>query len=202
MKYEKIEAKTREARGSRAARGLRREGQVPGVIYGGLDSEGKPRNETVSVAMDRRAIERHVKSGVKFYDLSLDGGAEVNTVIKELQFDAFDDAILHIDFERIDLNRPVAVTVPLELRGTPEGVKVGGRMRTHNSQMKIRGLPRALPESILVTIDHVGANESLRMGQVQLPEGVECASRKEIPVVEVKLKVVKAAAPEDDKKKK
>lgn len=195
MRYEKLEAQVREERGSRAVRSLRRTGVVPGVVYGGKAEDGSPRRDSHAVSIDYKTLERFIYKGVKFYDLTL-SGEETHTVLKDIQWDAIDDRILHVDLERIALNEPVVVAVPVQYKGVSKGEKAGGRLRKLLSVLHVRGLPRELPEAIVCRLDNLEANSTMKVGEIEMPEGVECVTQKEIPAAEVKLKVAKAAKAE------
>lgn len=187
MRYEKLTAQIREQRGSRAVRALRREGVVPGVIYGGVDHENKPRRDVHAISLNHKTLERFIHKGIKFYDLIL-SHEETPTVLKDVQWDPLDDSVLHVDLERIQLDRPVEITLPVQYKGISKGEKAGGRLRKLLAVLKVRGLPRELPEFIVCRLDDLEANTSLKVGDLEMPEGVECVTQKEIPVAEVKLK--------------
>jgi large subunit ribosomal protein L25 len=197
MRYKKMVASLREERGTRSCRSLRHSGQLPGVIYGGQDGEGKPNREVQSIVIDRKELESTVHDGIKFVDIDL-GGNEIHTVIKELQWDAFDDHILHIDLERIDLTKPVVVNVPVLFKGVAKGEKVGGRVKKFVEDLSVRGLPREIPESLTLRIDDVDANENLKVSDMEVPEGIEIVTPAERVILECKVKRVAVEVPEEE----
>lgn len=201
MRYKKLSASVREERGTRSCRTLRHSGQLPGVLYGGHNGEERNR-EVQSLVMNRKELESLVHDGIKFIDLEVDG-QETNTVIKDLQWDSFDDHLLHVDFERIDLNKNVVVNVPINFKGIAKGQKLGGRLNKFLQDVAVRGLPRALPESIDVRIDDVGPNENLKVSDIEIGEGLEIVTPQDRMLMEVKVKRrhVKKGAEEEAEEK-
>lgn len=196
MRYKKMVASIREERGTRSCRTLRRAGQLPGVLYGGFTGEERNR-DVQSLLVDRKELEALIHDGIKFVDVEVNG-QETNTVVKELQWDAFDDHILHVDFERIDLNKPVVVNVPVNFKGIAKGQKLGGRLNKFVQDVAVRGLPRALPESLDVRIDDVGPNENLKVSDIEIGEGLEIVTPQDRMIMEVKVKRVNTKASEED----
>jgi large subunit ribosomal protein L25 len=189
MRHKKMTVSLREERGTRSCRSLRRGGQLPGVLYGGLDGDGKPDRRVASIVVDRKEFEALIHDGVKFVDVELDS-QETPTVVKDLQWDAFDDHILHVDFERIDVSKPLVVNVPLIFKGIAKGQKVGAIVSTFVSDLAVRGLPREIPESIVVRIDEVGAGASLKVADVEVSENLELVTSQDRVIMECKIKRV------------
>src|SRR4051812_35895464 len=108
----------RSDHGSSAARRLRRNGQVPGVVYGHKEA-------TVSITVPADTLAKAIKIGTRIFDLQADGKTET-TIIKDVQWDPLGHDILHVDFARISKDERVEVPVALALRGTAPGVTAGG----------------------------------------------------------------------------
>ncbi|MDF1667240.1 MAG: 50S ribosomal protein L25 [Planctomycetota bacterium] len=196
MRYKKMVASVREERGTRACRTLRHAGQLPAVLYGGHN--GAERNREVqSLLVNRKELEALIHDGIKFVDVEVNG-QETNTVVKALQWDSFDDHILHVDFERIDLNKNVVVNVPVNFKGVAKGQKLGGRLNKFVQDVAVRGLPRSLPESLDVRIDDVGPNENLKVSDIVVGEGLEIVTPHDRMIMEVKVKRVNTKTAEED----
>ena len=172
-----LEAELREERGTKAARRLRRAGRLPVILYG-------HKEETVSLTVPRHAFEAALRTGSRMVDLLL-GGRTQTALIKDLQFDALGDEILHADLMRVALDETVEVTVPVELAGTPAGVREGGTLDHLLHEVTVTCAATNIPEVIRVRVDGLGLGQTLHLGEVPLPPGVEAAEEPETPVAAV-----------------
>lgn len=187
MKYKQMTASVRDARGTKATRQLRREGKLPGVLYGGKTNDGGVNHEVEALTLSQKDFQTVVHGGYKFIDVEVDGKV-TNTVIKDLQWDAWDDSILHFDLQRIDLNEKVTVNVPFVFKGISKGERKGGKLNKVLQEASVSGLPRELPEFVEVRVDNIDAGEGLRVSDIALPKGVEWITDGEHLVVEAKIK--------------
>src|SRR5215469_17721832 len=117
-----VSAKTRADRGKNAAKRLRREGLIPGVVYGG-------KGENIAVAVDPKALQKVLRSeagrnSILKIDIA-DAGA-TNAILKSWQVDPIREKFLHADFYRIAMDVAIRVTVPILIKGEARGVKVDG----------------------------------------------------------------------------
>ena len=118
MEIAKLTAEPRKTGGTRAAKRIRRQGKVPGIIYGhGLAPE--------PVTVDRKELETAIEHGAQVINLGLPNASH-SVLVKDLQFDSVGLLPTHVDFIRVDLNERVTVSVPLEFRGSPIGIQEGG----------------------------------------------------------------------------
>ncbi len=163
----RLDVKSRAAGGSRAARRLRRESRVPGVVYGG---EGEP----VSFDADARELRHALASSGAVLDLSVDGAKPTPVVLKEAQRDPVRGATVHIDLLRVRLDQAIHAVVPLELRGVDDapGVKEGGVLEQVVRELNVEALPTAIPESVVHEIGELQIGETIALGAVVMPEGV------------------------------
>lgn len=163
----RLEVQPREAAGSRAARRLRREGRVPGVIYGG---EGEPQTFQV----DQRELRQALAHGGAVIEVSLDGGATTPVVVKEEQHDPVTGRIEHVDMLRVRLDRPIHATTILELDGVEDspGVKEGGILEQVTRELNVEALPTAIPDAIHHDVSGMEMNDTLTLAAVTAPEGV------------------------------
>src|SRR5579871_3856733 len=109
-----LTAQLRQGRGSRQAKRLRKQGLVPGVLYG-------HKEETLSLALPVETFEGAVRHGVRVVDLKADGKTE-KALIREVQWDCLGKEVLHVDFTRVSADERIHVVVPIELRGIAPGV--------------------------------------------------------------------------------
>jgi large subunit ribosomal protein L25 len=165
-----LTASKREAGGKGAARKLRREGRVPAVLYGkDMDS--------VTLSLDAMEVE-HLFQAISventIVELQIEGGESHQTLVREIQSHPFRYELVHIDFLRIQSDVEVDVEVPVELVGTPVGVKQhGGVLEQIIHELPVRCLPSFIPERIEVDVSALDIEDSLHLEDIQLPEGVE-----------------------------
>jgi len=181
----------RDKLGSRAAQQLRREGLAPAVIYGrGGDS--------TSVYMSSHDLEVAVQRGEQLLKAELDGKEE-NFLIKDVQYDYLGHHILHVDLARVRLDERVEVTVPIVLRGTPVGVETeDGVLSQHLKELSIECLVTDIPEELRVPVSQLHVNESLRVAELELPEGVQAREDPETMVASVAVLAEEAVAPPEE----
>ncbi|MCK4375361.1 MAG: 50S ribosomal protein L25 [Candidatus Brocadiae bacterium] len=180
MDIEEIQARPRDARGRRACRRLRRQGLVPAVIYG----RGRP-NVLLNVRLSD--VEKIVKARTFIVQVSWDGQRE-SAQIRELQYDALGDQVVHVDFVRISLTETVTVSVPVEPHGEAAGVAEGGMLDLRAHELDVECLPTAIPEKLRIEVAHLGIGDDVRVRDIAFPEGVE-------PVAEPDLLVAVVAPP-------
>ncbi|MEM7165248.1 MAG: 50S ribosomal protein L25 [Planctomycetota bacterium] len=165
MEHEVLEGKFRDATGTAAVARLRREGWVPANLYG----HGKA-NVNFQVRQDR--LRRLLQEGQHVVVLEVDGETGAG-LIKEVQFDTFGDHVIHVDLTRISLDEVVEVNIPIEVQGVPKGVGSGGVLDLAHHEVTVRGKAGLIPDSISVEIAHLEIGDSIRAGELELPEGVE-----------------------------
>ena len=165
-----IQVEKRERTGKGGSRESRRKGMIPGVVYGG----GK---DSVPIQLDRKTfVEMMKKSGSEnpIFLLKLsDSGQERHAILRDLQRDPVSRLVIHLDFQRIEMNQKVHVTVTVELVGTAVGVKTeGGLVEFTTRELKIECLPGDIPKHIEVDISGLHVGQHIEAGAVTLPQGV------------------------------
>jgi large subunit ribosomal protein L25 len=188
-----VSAKTRADRGKNAARRLRREGLVPGVVYGG-------KGENVAVAVDPKALQRVLRSEAgrnSILKLDIANAGSTNAILKSWQVDPIKENFLHADFYRIAMDVAIRVTIPIHVTGEARGVKVdAGILELIMREIEVECLPGDIPERIDVDVTDLGINGTLRVSDLSAPARVkilEDADQVVVHVVSVKEEV--AAAP-------
>ena len=173
-----LTATPRTDTGKGAARSLRREGQIPGVIYGHA-------RQAQSVAVPTRELERllgSISAGSTVVELDL-GGKTSKTLIREIQRHPFKKQILHIDFQELVAGESVVVRVPLVFIGTPEGVRLGGGILDqvmHDLEIEVD--PSNMPNHIDVDISALTIGHSIHVNEIPLPPGVTVLSDEDATV--------------------
>jgi large subunit ribosomal protein L25 len=163
---------------------LRSTGRVPAVIYG---RQAEPQKLEISAREIGDLIHHHVSENL-LVDLSIENDARAKrlALVQEVQHHPIDGKILHVDFHEVAENEKVTVQVPVETVGEAAGVKNNGGILEHVLfKLKVRCLPKDLPEQITIDVTALEIGKSIHIGEIKAPEGVEILGGKNIPVVSV-----------------
>ena len=185
-----LQSETRSGRGKNQTRQLRRNGRLPGVVYG--DSGGQSAQDTVAVSVDPDEVSRilHSNAGVNtLIGLTIDSGQSSQVLIKDYQLDPITRELLHVDFYRLAMNKVITVTVPIVLKGEAEGVQMqGGLVAFEQREFAIACLPTEIPEHVEVDISSLMIGHGVRVRD--LLEGVSWT-----PVTDPDTLIVHVVAP-------
>ena len=176
-----ITARSREGRGKGAARQARREGRIPGVLYGhGEDSL------PLSVdAIELQKLVHTISIENTIVDLDLGSGEPYKVLIRELQRHPVRDEFLHIDFFHVAMDEKIQVEVPIVLVGTPTGVKNKGGVLDHQlRELEVFCLPGSIPEKIELDVSDLDIGDSIHVSDIELPD-VEVLTESDRAVVAV-----------------
>lgn len=158
MKTFDIKGTKRECGGKKVAKELRRNGQVPCIVYGG------EKEITFSVPeVDFRGL--IYTPNVYLVNLTVDGET-MQAILKDIQFHPISGAILHVDFLQIFPDKPVTIGVPLKIVGHSEGVKAGGKLQVEMRKLNVKGLPANLPDVLEVDITSLGLGQVVKVGSL------------------------------------
>jgi large subunit ribosomal protein L25 len=163
-----IEAAPREAGSSNEARRLRRERQLPAIVYGG----GK---ESLPITLDPGEIVSILKSESgqnTIFTLKTGDGDEDNVMIFDVQIDPVTHTLLHADLARIAMDVVIEVSVPIHLIGEPKGVIEGGVLDHSLRELEVSCLPGNIPERIDIDVSHLEINDSIKVADLVLPPNV------------------------------
>ena len=172
-------------------RKLRATGRVPAIIYG---RQTKPQNLEVGLKEIEDLIHHSVSETI-LVDLAVDGEAKLRrlALVQEVQHHPLSGKVLHVDFHEVAENEKVTVTVPVETAGEAAGVKTGGGVLEHVLfKLKVRALPRDLPEVITVDVTPLEIGQSIHLGEIPLPPGVEVIGDRKVPVISVAAPITEA----------
>ena len=178
-----LEIQLRDGTGKGVARKLRAAGRIPAVCYG----KGE---KAVAVHIDPGALRHlleHGEAGMNtLIELKGDGTVGGKTVlVRELQRDPVRGGYLHADFQAIDLEQKVEVSVPIHLVGKAPGVELGGIVDHSLREVDLICLPLSIPTEVTVDIGEMVLGDSLHVRDIALPEGVELKSDADLSVVSV-----------------
>ncbi len=163
-------AEFRETQGKGASRRLRHEGKVPAILYGGHADA-----RTLTLSHQKLLI---MLDNERFYStiLSLKVGDQTQAaILKDVQRHPFKNAVMHIDFQRVEENEKIRISIPLHFTGAAvsPGVKSQGGIVSHmRNETEVSCLPKDLPEFIEVDISGLSLNESIHLSQLKVPQGV------------------------------
>ena len=165
----KLTVKEREARGSADARRLRKQGFIPGVLYG----KGK---SSYAIAVPEREL-RRVLTGAgglhAILDVVLEGQSTTHaSILKDYQQDPIRGHISHIDLHEVRLDQPIQASVNVQLVGEPAGVKEGGVLSQVQREITVEALPMEIPEHIDLDVSGMAIGDTLRLADLRPIEGV------------------------------
>lgn len=159
MKSITIKGSERENVGKKATKAVRDAGMVPCVIYGG--------NQPVHFTADERAFKDLVYTpNAHTVVVELDGGKKVEAILQDIQFHPVSDNILHIDFFQLDKSKEIVMEVPVKVIGKSPGVMAGGVLRLNQRRLKIKALPKDLPDFVEVNISPLQMGNKLYVTQI------------------------------------
>jgi large subunit ribosomal protein L25 len=195
MKTITIEGKLRTATGKTAARQLRSQDLVPGVIYGGATE--------VNFSVPAIALKPFIYTpDFQLIQVNIEGKS-YTCILKDLQFNKVTDKLTHIDLLELVEGKKVTATIPLKFVGTSVGVKAGGKLELRLKSVKVKTLPKFLRENIEVDITNLELNANIRVQDI-VADNYEIMNSPRIPIASVtmtrQLKQEEAAAAPAKKK--
>ena len=190
MKFE-LAVTVREKTGKGAARQLRREGKIPGVLYG--------QGECLLLTIEPDSLVKILKAqsgGTALVSLTLSGAKSKpnrTALLRDFQVDPVEGNVLHADLFEISMSKPIRVKVPLHLTGSvPAGVKEGGVLHHNMRELHIECLPSVLPDFIEVDASGLGIAQGLHLKDVAAREGIRYLDDPEQMVVSVAAPITEA----------
>ncbi len=163
-----LKVSPREVFGSRATRRLRKEGMIPGVVYG-QGGEARP------FQVPARELRLVLLEGQTLLDLEVDGSAAVPVVIKEQQHHPVRGEVTHLDCLEVRLDEEIQSEVPIELEGADQapGVREGGVLEHVSREVTVEALPTEIPERITVDVSEMEINDTINLSTVSPPAGAK-----------------------------
>ena len=162
-----LDVQERPERGTRPMKRLRREGFVPGVVYGGTDGD------CIAFKVDSRALRHVLVGGQALIDLKV-GSKTRPVIVKDQQLHPVREEVMHIDLLEVRLDEKIQTTVGVHVEGGEEspGVKEGGVLEQVTHQLNIEALPTAIPDYIAVDVSGMEIAATMHLSEVRAPEGV------------------------------
>ncbi len=165
----KLNAEIRKVAGKGAARAVRKNQNIPAVIYG-------EKKEPVSIELDGHAFEMLLGQPslrTKLFEITTNGNKE-DAMLMDIQYHPVSDKVVHVDFKRINVKEPVHVVVPVEVVNvdTSKGIKLGGVLNFAVRKVALVGLVQDIPEKITIDLSNLNIGESVHGSDLVLPKGV------------------------------
>ena len=178
----KIAVKERTKLGSAESRRLRRQGLIPGILY------GKTRPVPIVIGeRDLRAALTTKAGSHAVLDVAVDGGSEHSAILKEYQRDKVRGNITHVDLQEVRLDQPIHAAVVITLHGEPVGVKEGGVLSQVTNEVHVEALPLEVPQHLEADVSELKIGDAVRIGELSLPSGVTLLDDPETVIATVTL---------------
>jgi large subunit ribosomal protein L25 len=159
MKSITIKGSERENVGKKATKAVRDAGMVPCVIYGG--------NQPVHFVADERAFKDLVYTPNAHTVVVELNGTSYNVIMQDIQFHPVSDKILHIDFFQLSDDKEIVMEVPVKITGTSPGVLLGGVLRLNQRRLKVKALPKNLPDFVEASISELEMGNKLYVTKLE-----------------------------------
>jgi large subunit ribosomal protein L25 len=163
----KLEVSERTTLGSAESRRLRKQGIVPGILYG--------RTKPVAISVGERELRAALTTAAGSHvvlDVAVGTGSAHSAILKEFQRDKVRGTITHIDLQEVRLDQPIQTAVAVTLVGEAAGVKEGGVLSHAVTEVNVEALPLEVPQHIEVDVSALGIGDSIRLGEIEAPAGV------------------------------
>ncbi|HQH41907.1 MAG TPA: 50S ribosomal protein L25/general stress protein Ctc [Bacteroidales bacterium] len=178
MKTIEIKAEARKNLGKKETEKLRKQGMVPGVLYGG--------SEPVHFYVPENNLRHLVYTpNVYIVNLTIDS-RNTKAILQDIQFHPVTDHILHIDFKEVFDDKPVVMRIPIKLTGSSVGVRAGGKLKQSVRYLKVKGLIKDLPDQLTIDISDLNIGKSIRVGDLSF-ENIELLDNKRLQIVSVQV---------------
>jgi len=160
MAVNKLNVTTRDQNKENAPKRLRKEGRVPGIFY----AKGE---DSVPISVDMLEMERLLHKEVTIIDVKFSDGKSRKAILREIQRDPVRETLVHIDIMGIKLNEEITLEIPINLQGTPVGVREEGGIVNHLlRKVEVKGLPEDIPEHIEVDISELKVGDVITLEDV------------------------------------
>ncbi|MCK4572170.1 50S ribosomal protein L25 [candidate division WOR-3 bacterium] len=176
----KIEVMKRKEVGSNRVKKIRREGWIPGVIYG----HGEKSYHIKLRDDDLIRLIHELHSEATLITLNFEG-KELQAIIREVTRDPLTEKLLHVDFQHIHEDEEVTVHVIVEIKGESLGVKDGGILNVEHRYLTVRCLPKDMPEEIVIDISNLQIGDSYHVSDIELPLNVKIEEDQTATMVNV-----------------
>ncbi len=171
-----------EERGEAKAKSLRREGYIPGILYGA----GKKSIPFKLLAHEFIHFIHFIHGEQVVVELKFKGKKKKYlSILKDTQYDPVKDTIIHLDFQRVNTKKPIVIEIPFVFVGEAKGVKEGGVLEEIHRSVEVEALIQDIPEHIEVDVSGLSIGHSIHIKDLQLPENIKILTHPEETIVTV-----------------
>jgi large subunit ribosomal protein L25 len=174
----KLTVSERTQLGSAESRRLRRQGLIPGVLYG--------RSDPVAISIGERELRAALGTSAGSHavlDVQVDGGSAHSAILKDFQRDKVRGTIIHVDLQEVRLDQPIQTAVAVTLIGDAVGVREGGVLTQITNEVNLEALPLEIPQHLEADVSELGIGDTLRLAQMDVPENVKLLDDPEETVI-------------------
>lgn len=179
MKRFQLSAEVREDKGKKLSKQLRKEGFVPGVIYG----DGKDATMLTVKSKDLRNL--LYTPDIYIVDLTV-GGSVRQCIVQDVQFHPVNDTVLHIDFLEVRKDKPIVIDVPVKLQGHAAGVRAGGNLQLDMRKLRVKALYEYIPDCLFIDVTKLKLGKTIQVGELSF-ENLEILNAKNAVVCAVRV---------------
>ena len=169
-----LKAEIRQHLGSKNTAKLRKQGQIPAIVYG-------HKEQPLAISLDARSFSEELHRGRRLMDVQL-GEKNEKLLVKDVQYDYLGKEIIHVDLMRVDVTERVRLAIPIELKGTAKGTHEGGMVEVHMGKLEVECLVTNIPERLTVPVKEMMLGDALHASDIVLPEGVKLISSPDLLV--------------------
>ena len=189
MKTIEVKGTLRSDLGKKASKTISKSANVPCVVYGGKENINFT---TVKADLKHLVYTPHV------YIVNLDiDGKKVDAIMKDIQFHPVTDEIIHIDFLEVSDKKEIEMNIPVHAIGSSIGVKKGGKLSLAKRHLRVKALPKNLPDILEIAVDDLEVGQSIKVGDLNFP-GLNILNGSREPVISVlSSRLTAKAGPED-----
>jgi large subunit ribosomal protein L25 len=177
MKTTSLKAEKRDTKTKGDLNQLRKSGFVPGNVY--------DENTHLSIKIDEIDLKNILYTPDIYVIIIEVDGQTYPTILKEAQFHKVTDRPIHVDFQIVNENKPVTVTLPVITKGQAEGVKAGGKLQISMRRVKVKGLVKDIPDALEIDITNLGVGKTIVCGDIKI-NGVTLLHPENLAIVGVK----------------
>ncbi len=175
-----MKVKDRKEIGTREVKHLRKEGWIPGIIYG----HGEKSRPIMIKEEELKNVLHTMHSEATLLNLDYEG-KKLQVLMREISRNPLNEKLLHVDFQHIHENEEINVHVILEFQGEAKGVEEGGILNIEHRDLIVRCLPKDIPEKIVVDVTNLEIGHSIHIKDLQIPEGVKVEEDPSSTVVNI-----------------
>jgi large subunit ribosomal protein L25 len=176
-------AEARTGTGKGAARQARREGKVPGIVYGGGD-------DPLPIQIPFNVLLKNLKAGrflSTLFNLKVEGQEDVRVICRNVQRDVIKDLPTHVDFMRLRRTSKVSLFIPVEVLGEDNcpGIKQGGSLTMVRPEVELRVTAGDIPEQITINVEGLEIGDTITIASVELPEGAKATIDRDFVIANI-----------------